>query len=241
MDGDSQMNAHGRMDPFPSTDADQQYDIAIVGGGVSGTSLLYTLSRYTDLDSIALLEQYDNIAPLNSDSASNSQTLHAGDIETNYSRAKSEKVKEAADMVVAYAQDQARDDIAHSLSKMVLGVGEDEVQQLEERYQDLNDLYPELDKLDRDGIAEHEPALVDGRDNDVKMLALQSDDGYAVDFGALSESFAEQAQQTDTTTDIMLDTAVETLETTDDGYRIRTGDEILEADAVAVTAGTNSL
>ncbi|MGD8926936.1 MAG: malate:quinone oxidoreductase, partial [Thioalkalispiraceae bacterium] len=80
-----------------------QYDVVIIGGGISGTALLHLLSRYTDLKSIALIEKDTGIATLNSHGRNNSQTLHCGDIETNYSLEKAVKVKAGAGMVVNYA------------------------------------------------------------------------------------------------------------------------------------------
>ncbi|MCW8827724.1 MAG: FAD-dependent oxidoreductase, partial [Gammaproteobacteria bacterium] len=38
--------------------ATQHVDVAIIGGGISGTALLYLLARYTDLSRITLLEKY---------------------------------------------------------------------------------------------------------------------------------------------------------------------------------------
>lgn len=216
----------------------EEYDVAIVGGGVSGTSLLYALSNYTDIDSITLLEQYDEVAPLNSDSEHNSQTLHRGDIETNYDREKAEHVRDAADMVVGYGEDH--DDILHPLEKMVLGVGEDEVEELEQRYEDIQDLYPELETIGRDEIAEHEPALVEGRDEDEELLALYTEDGHAVDYGRLAESLAADATDSDDVT-LSTGTPVEGIEELEDGYRLDTGEDTITADAVAVTAGTYSL
>ena len=66
------------------------FDVVIVGGGISGCALTYLLSKYTDVKSIAVLEKYGSLAPLNSNARANSQTLHCGDIETNY---KLEKAK----------------------------------------------------------------------------------------------------------------------------------------------------
>mgnify|MGYP002760905348 CR=1 FL=1 len=34
-----------------------QYDLVIVGGGISGASLLYTSAKFTNIDSIALIEK----------------------------------------------------------------------------------------------------------------------------------------------------------------------------------------
>ena len=71
---------------------DNTYEIVIIGGGVCGTALLYTLSNYTNVRSIALIEKEADVALINSFTNSNSQTLHFGDIETNYSLAKAKKV-----------------------------------------------------------------------------------------------------------------------------------------------------
>jgi len=69
------------------------YDVLIVGGGVVGTALLYTLSKYTDIKKICLIEKYSDFGLVNSASYNNSQTLHFGDIETNYSIDKATSVK----------------------------------------------------------------------------------------------------------------------------------------------------
>ena len=78
------------------------YDVIIVGGGITGASLLYMLSRYTDAKRILLLEKFDSFAALNSNSINNAQTLHFGDIETNYSLEKSRETKEEAEIVLKY-------------------------------------------------------------------------------------------------------------------------------------------
>jgi len=59
------------------------FDVAIIGAGVAGSALAFTLARYSDVKNILLFEKYDEVAQLNSNPKSNSQTLHIGDIETN--------------------------------------------------------------------------------------------------------------------------------------------------------------
>jgi malate dehydrogenase (quinone) len=59
------------------------YDVVIIGGGASGTALLYTLAKYTNIPHIALIEKYDRPGQVNSKASNNSQTLHVGDIETS--------------------------------------------------------------------------------------------------------------------------------------------------------------
>jgi len=80
----------------------ETYDVLIVGGGISGAALFYALSHYTDMRNIALLEKYDALATLNSNARANSQTLHCGDIETNYTLEKARTVKRTAKMVEKY-------------------------------------------------------------------------------------------------------------------------------------------
>jgi len=77
----------------------KEYDVIIVGGGVSGTALLYTLSKFTSVKRIALLEKHLSLGSVNSAATQNSQTLHFGDIETNYTLEKSIKVKKSSDML----------------------------------------------------------------------------------------------------------------------------------------------
>ena len=78
------------------------YEVAIIGGGVCGTALLYTLTNYTNIKNIALIEKEADVALVNSFTNSNSQTLHFGDIETNYTLAKAQKVNAGASLVKNY-------------------------------------------------------------------------------------------------------------------------------------------
>ena len=81
---------------------DKTYDVIVIGGGVSGTALFYALSKYSTVKSIAIIEKYGSFGQVNSKWNNNSQTLHTGDIETNYSLEKASIVKPAALMVSKY-------------------------------------------------------------------------------------------------------------------------------------------
>ena len=142
---------------------DKTYDVLIVGGGVSGTALLYELSRYTDLGRIGLIEKYDDFAKVNSKSSNNSQTIHCGDIETNYTLEKALKVKRTANMLVNYAHtlpDRERDDIIFKYPKMVLGVGAEECEFLRQRFEVFKEHYEGMRLLDKDQVAEVEPQVI---------------------------------------------------------------------------------
>ena len=170
------------------------YDVVIVGGGASGTALLYTLARYTSLSRIALIEKYTEIGSVNSRANNNSQTLHIGDIETNYSVEKVKEVAPAALMVAHYAQAlplEVRSKILFPIHKMVLGVGIKEVAKLDERFLKLRTIFPNLRKLNRADIEKVEPMVVRGRPLHEPITAL-AQMGYAVDYQKLAQSFVDQ-------------------------------------------------
>ncbi|NBP98944.1 MAG: malate:quinone oxidoreductase, partial [Synechococcaceae bacterium WB6_3A_227] len=50
----------------------REVDVLIVGGGVSGTALLFCLARYTNLGSLLLLEKEGQLATINSRATNNS-------------------------------------------------------------------------------------------------------------------------------------------------------------------------
>ena len=222
----------------------KEYDLVIVGGGISGASLLYTVATFTDIERVALIEKEAEIAAINSHHTNNSQTLHFGDIETNYTLDKAEKVKEGAEMVAGYLEAKDPDRELHSKrSKMVLAVGDDEVDKLEARYDDegFGDLFPKLEAIDRDEIAEIEPKVVEGRDPSKELLALQTPDGYTVDYGELAKAFVEQVEEHEGV-DVFRGTKVERVNETDDEYLVET-DEAgwFAADTTVVAAGSHSL
>ena len=221
----------------------EPYELVIVGGGISGASLLYTVAEFTDIDSVALVEKEEEIAAVNSHHTNNSQTLHFGDIETNYTLEKAEKVKEGAEMVAGYLEANDPERELHSKrSKMVLGVGSDEVEKLETRYHDngFGDLFPKLEAIGREEIAEIEPKVVEGRGPDREMLALQTPDGYTVDYGAVAESFIEQVGDREGV-DVYTGTKVKSVNDADDEFLIETTDGWFKADATVVAAGSHSL
>ncbi len=219
------------------------YDLVIVGGGISGASLLYTTAKFTDIDSIALIEKESEIAAINSHHTNNSQTLHFGDIETNYTLEKAEEVKEGAELLAGYLEHHDADREMHAKrSKMVLAVGDEEVSKLERRYDEegFGDLFPKLRPIEREEIAEIEPAVVEGRDPETELLALQTPDGYVVDYGETAKSFVDRADD-EPHVDVYTGTAVTDVTPTLDGYTIETEDGRFDCSAAVVAAGCHSL
>ena len=225
-----------------------QYDLLIIGAGVSGTALLYLASRYTDIQHIGLLEKYAAPARVNSLSSNNSQTLHCGDIETNYTLEKALKVKRAASMLRNYATAQAdHHHIIYKYPKMVLGVGVDECQLLRERFEIFSPHYPNLQLLDKKAIAKIEPAVATGLSGsslrEDEIIALGSTDEYtAVNFEALSRSFVRQAQMIENKqVEVHYNETVQHIKVEADHFIIETDGVCYRTQSLVVCAGGHSL
>lgn len=222
-----------------------KYDVLIVGGGVVGTAVLYTLSKYTDIKNICLIEKYSDFGLVNSASYNNSQTLHFGDIETNYSIEKARKVKWMADMVMNYLEAEAalsRDkNLFSRYSKMVLAVGNEQVEGLRKRYQPFSELFPRLRMIEKEEIGKIEPRILEGRDPGQELLALVTEDGYTVDFKQLCHSFVANSYVKNPIKNVFLDTKLLKISKTGDHYTAITNKGEIKATVVIVAAGGHSL
>jgi malate dehydrogenase (quinone) len=227
--------------------ASPQYDLLIIGAGVSGTALLYLTARYTDIQRIGVIEKYAAPARVNSLSSNNSQTLHCGDIETNYTLEKALKVQRAARMLANYCLSQPdKDHLIYAYPKMVLGVGARECQQLRERFEVFGPHYPNLRLLDKKDIARIEPAVATGpggRLREDEIIALGSTDEYtAVNFEALSRSFVRQAEAVpDKQIDVHYNQSVKHITRSGDHFMVETDTTGFTTRALVVCAGGHSL
>jgi len=217
------------------------FDLLIIGGGVSGSALFYTASRYSALHKIGLLEKYPAAAQVNSLSSNNSQTLHCGDIETNYSLDKALKVQRAARMLENYATAQNnRDELIFRFPKMVLAVGETECVELKQRYERFKPHYPKLRWLEAKDIAAIEPRLLEQRQETIAAMG-STDENTAVDFGALARSFIRQGQNTETAASVHFECQVHHIERSGELFRLHTSQGEWLSRAVVVCAGGHSL
>lgn len=228
--------------------ADQVYDVVVVGGGVAGAALLYSLAKFTDLKRVALVEKYSRVATVNSKSTNNSQTIHCGDIETNYSLEKALKVRRSADMLVRYATQlpaTIRDQVIYRYPKMVLGVGAEEGDLIRQRYEAFKPHFEGMQLLEKEQIAEIEPSVVkvDGQNRPEELVAIAVLNEYtAVNYGALAQAMVEQAQEvSDKTVDLRLGSPVQSIEPVGENYRITTAEASMTARYVVVSAGGHSL
>lgn len=220
------------------------FDVIIVGGGITGASLAYVLAKYSNIKTIAILEKYGSLAPLNSNARSNSQTLHCGDIETNYTLEKAVAVKRTANMIVKYSEQIEKNDFLFKFPKMILAVGDDECERLEKRYELFKADFPYMELWSADRIAEVEPkvALKNGLPRSEKILASGCTNEYsAVDYGILTKSFINSARNTGKEIQVSLSTKVERIIKFDDRYELQTAQGTFMAKFVVVSAGAHSL
>jgi malate dehydrogenase (quinone) len=224
---------------------EEKYDVLIVGGGVVGTALLYTLSNYTNIKNVCLIEKYSDFGLVNSASYNNSQTLHFGDIETNYSIEKARKVKAMADMVMNYLEREKSNDPSNKLfskfTKMVLAVGKEQVEGLRKRYPPFGELFPKLKMIEKEEIGKLEPRILEGRNPDQELVALVTEDGYTVDFKKLCHSFVDNSLKKNPLMSIQLNTKLLNIKKTGEEYTATTNNGVIKAKVVLIAAGGHSL
>ncbi len=226
----------------------KHFEVLIIGAGISGAALAYELARYTDIKSIGIIEKYEDVATLNSSGTSNSQTIHVGDIETNYTLDKAAITKRTAKMVEKYClQYHYQNEIIYSHQKMALGVGEKEVEFLLHRFEEFSKLFPYLEVWDKDQLRELEPRVVldeNGEDRPEQIVGVGARDQWTtVDFGKMAKSLLENAKaQEDKTVEVFFNSQVTKIQKNEaNGHTVYCDDDEYSADFVVVNAGAHSL
>lgn len=224
------------------------YDVVIVGGGISGAALFYELATYTDIKNVAIVEKYNALATLSSSGKGNSQTIHCGDIETNYTIEKAKNVKRTANMIVKYCLKHGYENkfmFAHQ--KMAVGIGDDEVAYMKKRYEDFKELFPYLEIYDKNTLKEIEPKIVfdeNGNERAEDIVGVGVKDHYStVDYGAMTKSLVENAQKVKGKKfDVFLNSEIVEIKKDNDLHILKTKDgKIFNAKFVVVNAGGHSL
>jgi malate dehydrogenase (quinone) len=223
------------------------YNVIVIGGGISGAALFYELGRYTDVKKICLLEKYGSLASLNSNGSANSQTIHCGDIETNYTLEKAAKVKRTAKMVEKYCLQYGYENkVIFSHQKMAVGVGHEEVNYITNRYKEFKSLYPYLEFYTKEKLAEIEPSIIydkEGKERPEDIVGMGAQGEYTtVDFKALSDTFIDNTLKIkDKVTDIFFNNEVKNIQKIGSTYHIQTTMSQFTANFVVVDAGAHSL
>ncbi len=221
------------------------YDVAIIGAGISGAALFYALSRYTDIKRVVLLEKYAKPATLSSSGNNNSQTIHAGDIETNYSFEKAKIVARSAKLIESYGLfHKLQNKSMFSFQKMAIGVGDKEVEFIKKRHEEFKEIYPELEFFDKDTLREIEPNIIklaDGSDRKENVVGSGMRAAYcAMNFCSVAEHMI--GQSLDENHCAIFNYKVSEIHKQSDGYIIKAkGQSPINAKFVLVNAGAHSL
>ncbi|WP_172402321.1 FAD-dependent oxidoreductase [Helicobacter sp. 13S00401-1] len=223
------------------------FDVVIVGGGVSGASTFYTLSEYSDLGSIAIVEKEAKLANISSSAKANSQTIHDGSIETNYKVEKARVVKLAADKVKNFAlRENLQNKVIFKNQKMAIGVGDSECQFIQDRHFPFEEVFPGLKLFTKEDIKRLEPKVIegkDGKDRPENVMASGYEEAWcAMNYELLTHHFAQKGKEKNPKNEIFLNFKVKEIKEVSDGYKITAHNgECLHAKFVLVNAGSYAL
>jgi len=217
------------------------YDIVIIGGGVTGAAILYVLAKYTNVKRVALVERNQWAGAVNSAPHSNSQTVHDGGTETNYGREHAEKAKRGAGILCSYLKTRQDPFLFQKRHRMVIGIGEDDIQVLKNHLEKTGDLYPDLSLIGPEELTTIEPNVMKGRDPRQTIAALISDEGYIVNFQRLAETFIREAQECRGDFPVYYGSDVRTIRREDGCFTIVTNTHTLKSRAIELAAGSYSL
>ncbi len=219
---------------------ERMQDMCVVGSGITAGALVWVLARYGGVKRVVMCERRGDFALVNSHPRSNSHTPHTGEIESFYTKERALFVKERTELLLGYVSRFAPGALV-PMHKQLLGVGEEEVEIVTRRFNDLREHYPDIRLLDRKGIEQVEPRLMDGRVLNESVASLFTARGGAIDFRRVAKSFLEGARSTQTKIDVRFDMSVKAIERTSDGFLVRTGPSSIRARTVVVCAGSASL
>ncbi|MFP6165504.1 FAD-dependent oxidoreductase [Helicobacter pylori] len=224
-----------------------EFDAVIIGGGVSGCATFYTLSEYSSLKRVAIVEKCSKLAQISSSTKANSQTIHDGSIETNYTPEKAKRVRLSAYKTRQYALNKGlQNEVIFETQKMAIGVGDEECEFMKKRYESFKEIFVGLEEFDKQKIKELEPNVILGA-NGIDRHENIVGHGYRKDwstmnFAKLSENFVEEALKLKPNNQVFLNFKVKKIEKRNDTYALISEDaEEVYAKFVLVNAGSYAL
>ena len=220
------------------------YEVGVLGAGVTGIATVLTLILYTNVRSIVIFERRPGPAQVNSSRVNNSQTLHMGRAESNYTEAQAVAVSEDAQLVAGFVERFAPE-AGQPMSTHMIAVGTAEVAEFRKRFAMLSPHFPDLRLLERSDLARMAPKLIEGRDPNEPIVSLYSEAGYAVDFQTLGEAMlakaVAEAKRMGKTLDVHFGTQVDVVRREKDGFAIVVKDEEYLVKTLEIAAGNGSL
>ncbi|WP_104744331.1 FAD-dependent oxidoreductase [Helicobacter acinonychis] len=224
-----------------------EFDAVIIGGGVSGCATFYTLSEYSSLKRVAMVEKCSKLAQISSSAKANSQTIHDGSIETNYTAEKAKKVRLSAYKTRQYALNKGLQNKAiFETQKMAIGVGDEECEFMKKRYESFKEIFVGLEEFDKQTIKELEPNVILGANGIDRHESIIGHgfrkDWSTMNYAKLSENFVEEALKLKPNNQVFLNFKVKKIEKRNDTYALISEDaEEVYAKFVLVNAGSYAL
>lgn len=226
----------------------ENFEVAIIGGGISGCAAFYVLSAFTDVKNAILLEKCDKLAQISSSQKANSQTIHDGSIETNYTAQKASKVKIAADKVKNYAlKRNLQNKGIFKMQKLAIGIGDSECSFMQKRHSEFSQIFDGLQFFDKSQIKKIEPKVIESISGDDRAENVVGS-GYleswcGMNFEVVSNDFVDSALKANPNNKVQTNFKVIDILQNDDGtYCIKSRNgESVNAKFVLVNAGSHSL
>lgn len=223
------------------------FDVAIIGAGISGAALFYALRNFTNIKRVVLLEKYGKVAELSSAANNNSQTIHDGSIETNYTFEKAKKVARAAELVRHFAlHKNLQNKSIFKMQKIAIGVGDKECEYMKNRTEEFRAIFPKIEFFDKNALKNLEPNVVlgeNGGDRPENVVGAGfKEDWCACNFAELANFMVESATDGEDFSVRFNHKVSNIVEQGDGGYTILCdGCEHISAKFVLVNAGAHSL
>lgn len=223
----------------------KRFQLGIRGLGVVGAALLLLAVLWSSFKTIVAWERRPGPGQVNSSPEANSHTVHRARAESNYGIKKALMVSAMADLLIAIVL-RYFPEVGRKMPTHLLAVGEKEVAAFRKLFAERSPHFSDLRLLERDEIAQIEPALMEGRDPRVPVVSLYTEEGYAVDFERLALAMialaVREAERRGKTLEIHYNTEVVGTERIDTGFRVTTADgDVYEVRSLEICSGNASL
>ncbi|KAF7456797.1 putative malate:quinone oxidoreductase [Cryptosporidium felis] len=177
-------------------------DVAILGGGVVGSALMYLLSKHTCLKKLVFISENGSDGEINLPFHLD-ETIHSGEVEPAVDLQHSLKLSRHADSLRGFLlrlPSESGMKCMRKTGKMLVGVGEEEGARIEKRYEEFRHFFPKIKLVGKNEIKVLEPSI-GYLDTSGKKLRKETINGIfaeneymSIDYGLFSKVLMELVQ-----------------------------------------------